>query len=270
MNKESLKQYIIESKTIKEIAELTNLSTRTVRYWLKKYDLKSNNKPGPKTTNISGCCIFCNNPTENNKMYCSSNCKTKQSIKNNPNSIFNTNIKRNKIRTNFKQLAVNYKGGKCAVCSYSKNLAALSFHHLDPDEKEIAFSKFKASSILKKEHIKELDKCILLCENCHQEEHYRLNSLIKKPSKQTIKSKQVRLNLIEYKGGKCIKCNYNKCSSSLTFHHIDSTNKLFTIDNRTCNGYAYKRLLAEADKCVLLCHVCHQESHHPTLINYVP
>lgn len=265
MNKKILEQYINENKTLQEMADLNSVATSTIRYWLKKYDLKSNNKPGPKTTNISGCCIVCSQPTENNKMFCSSNCKTKQHIKNNPAKfkVINNNIKI--IKNNFKRLAVDYKGGKCAICSYNKNLAALSFHHLDSKDKEINISNFKASLTLEEEHIKELNKCLLLCENCHQEEHHRINNLIVKPSKQTIKGREIRVKLLTYKGGKCTKCNYNKCPSVLSFHHVVQNTKEFTIDNRTCNGYAYDRLLKEANKCILLCHVCHQEEHNLNL-----
>ena len=68
-----------------------------------------------------------------------------------------------------KQMAVSYKGGKCERCGYDKNIGALDFHHLDPKQKEFEISKVRHKSI---EDIKEeLDKCILLCANCHREEH---------------------------------------------------------------------------------------------------
>lgn len=69
-----------------------------------------------------------------------------------------------------KKRAVEYLGGKCMRCGYNKCLAALSFHHRNPEEKEIAFDKIKGGSwnII----IKELDKCDLLCCNCHMEHHW--------------------------------------------------------------------------------------------------
>lgn len=60
-------------------------------------------------------------------------------------------------------------GHSCKNCGYSKCRTALEFHHIDPKEKEITPSKVfsrKWESI-----IKELDKCILLCANCHREVH---------------------------------------------------------------------------------------------------
>lgn len=267
MNKEILEQYTNEYKTIEEMSQLLNKSKTTVRYWLEKFELKTKNKVGPKPSNTEGKCVVCEKTTLNNKMYCSDNCKAKNYLINNPDKKILINLKNQVKNQTFKQLAVNYKGGKCSICHYNKNLAALSFHHLNPKEKDLEISKFNRSNTLEKKHIDELDKCILLCENCHQEEHHRLNSLIQNPSKQTIKGKKVRAQLLEYKGGKCIKCSYNKCPSVLSFHHVDESSKEFNIDNRVCNGYKYERLLKEVDKCVILCQVCHQEEHHPELLN---
>ena len=62
-----------------------------------------------------------------------------------------------------------YKGGKCVVCGYNKYIGALDFPHLDPEHKEVNIAK---GSHLGFENIKlELDKCILICSNCHREFH---------------------------------------------------------------------------------------------------
>ena len=75
----------------------------------------------------------------------------------------------NKNRYNRKKQMVDYKGGKCAVCGYSKCLRALIFHHLDPKIKSFNFG---GSHCRKWADIKaELDKCLLLCQNCHCEIH---------------------------------------------------------------------------------------------------
>jgi hypothetical protein len=66
-----------------------------------------------------------------------------------------------------KREAVAYKGGACQVCGYARCLAALDFHHLDPSGKEFAIGRVRCKSL---ESIKaELDKCALLCANCHRE-----------------------------------------------------------------------------------------------------
>lgn len=68
-----------------------------------------------------------------------------------------------------KKQAIEYKGGKCELCGYSKCQGALEFHHKDPAEKDFILSAGKLTSFNK---IKpELDKCMLLCANCHREQH---------------------------------------------------------------------------------------------------
>lgn len=68
-----------------------------------------------------------------------------------------------------KKLAVEYKGGKCIKCGYNKNYAVLNFHHRNPEEKDFEWVKLRLKSWDK--IIKELDKCDLLCSNCHIELH---------------------------------------------------------------------------------------------------
>jgi len=75
-----------------------------------------------------------------------------------------------------KQKAIDYKGGKCAVCGYNNCNSALEFHHKSPEDKEMNLSSHKMArrswDIVKKE----LDKCIMLCANCHREIHENIRS----------------------------------------------------------------------------------------------
>jgi len=60
-------------------------------------------------------------------------------------------------------------GGKCSLCGYATNLAALAFHHLYGKEFQLdarALSNRKTDVILE-----EVAKCKLLCHNCHAEVH---------------------------------------------------------------------------------------------------
>jgi hypothetical protein len=80
--------------------------------------------------------------------------------------------RRRKRRIEIKQRAVQYKGGKCCICGYSRCLAALEFHHPDPTSKEIGVNNALGSGGASFEAIKcELDKCHLVCSNCHREVH---------------------------------------------------------------------------------------------------
>lgn len=60
--------------------------------------------------------------------------------------------------------------GKCQVCGYNKCLRSLEFHHLDPLQKDFTISG-NLKRIKKEKVIKELEKCILVCSNCHGEIH---------------------------------------------------------------------------------------------------
>lgn len=75
-----------------------------------------------------------------------------------------------KRRAKTKELAVQYKGGKCQICGYSRYLGALEFHHLDPTRKDFGIGEkgYTRSFDSVKE---ELDKCICVCSNCHKEIH---------------------------------------------------------------------------------------------------
>ncbi|QEG09033.1 HNH endonuclease [Aeromonas phage 4_4572] len=68
-------------------------------------------------------------------------------------------------------MAVDYKGGKCEKCGYDKFIGALEFHHLNPEQKD--FSLGDKGYTRSWDKIKdELDKCIMVCSNCHKEIHY--------------------------------------------------------------------------------------------------
>ena len=71
--------------------------------------------------------------------------------------------RRNKIKL------VEYKGGKCEKCGYDKCIDALEFHHLNPEEKDFGISCGDTRSLDKLKA--EVDKCIMVCSNCHKEIH---------------------------------------------------------------------------------------------------
>lgn len=80
-------------------------------------------------------------------------------------------------RLNWKANAIAYKGGKCIICGYNKCNRALNFHHINPKEKSFTISSMRALSW--NTLVKEIDKCVLLCSNCHMEAHENLITLPK-------------------------------------------------------------------------------------------
>jgi 5-methylcytosine-specific restriction endonuclease McrA len=73
---------------------------------------------------------------------------------------------------------------------------------------------------------------------------------------------RAKLKLIEYKGGKCERCGYNKCHVALEFHHLNPDEKDFTISGKS---WSFERLKKEVDKCILVCSNCHKEIHYEKL-----
>ena len=67
-------------------------------------------------------------------------------------------------------MAVEHKGGRCQVCGYERCIEALEFHHLDPTRKDFGISHKGYTRSWEKVK-EEVDKCILLCANCHREFH---------------------------------------------------------------------------------------------------
>ncbi len=73
-----------------------------------------------------------------------------------------------KRRRKIKELAIQQKGGQCEVCGYRKCQGALDLHHRNPKTKHFGISDKGYTRSW--ERVKaELDKCILVCANCHRE-----------------------------------------------------------------------------------------------------
>ncbi len=81
-----------------------------------------------------------------------------------------------KRRKKLREMAREYKGNKCAICGYSKCSRALSFHHLDPKKKDFGLSTRGLTRSWEKIKL-EIEKCILLCANCHMEVHDHITQL---------------------------------------------------------------------------------------------
>lgn len=84
-------------------------------------------------------------------------------------------------RHKVKDMALEYKGSICQSCGYNRCKRALEFHHIDEDLKEFGIG-FRGETRSWERTKVELDKCVLLCANCHREVHDGLidvRSLIK-------------------------------------------------------------------------------------------
>ena len=78
----------------------------------------------------------------------------------------------------FKEKCVEYLGGSCVHCGYDRYFGTLEFHHKDPTQKDFTIANARLTTF--NERIEaELDKCLLLCANCHREQHAREKGLLK-------------------------------------------------------------------------------------------
>lgn len=76
----------------------------------------------------------------------------------------------------------------------------------------------------------------------------------------TKRRRTLRVKAIEYAGGKCMRCGYDRCMEALDFHHRDEQTKSFGISQ---NGLtrSWDKIREEVDKCILVCANCHRELH---------
>jgi hypothetical protein len=166
MERKKLENLIRKNYSIRKIAKELSKTPSTIRYWLDKFGLKTSKAKGGKY-----CCKLCGE-TSKKKMANKGGGRISYSICKSCHSSENT--KRGRER---KKMLVEHKGGSCIVCGYSKCIAALEFHHQDPNNKDPKFRALRYWSL--KRAMDEVDKCYLLCSNCHREAHWGLLNLDK-------------------------------------------------------------------------------------------
>jgi transposase-like protein len=163
--------------SVKEISRTIGVSPSTASVWVRDLPLddaekKQRMRQGAQTTlELSSLeTVQCKGCTSKFKrrsphhVYCGTKCRNRVKLKKRPARPQEVIAWRHRLKLR----AVQYKGGKCQTCGYDKCLRALKFHHLDPSQKEFGIGR----SIRSWESVKrELDKCILVCGNCHDEIH---------------------------------------------------------------------------------------------------
>lgn len=159
----------------------------------------------------------------------------------------------------FSEKVVIYLGGCCVHCGLiSDHYEIYHCHHSNPAEK-----LFQVSAMVSKdwkEVVTELDKCVLLCVECHNVETSKAARKDKDRSQNAIYKAQKRddrkRQCVEYLGGRCQICG--RMHSELAryeFHHVNPEEKTFSIAPNILKPWA--TLQAELNKCVLLDGNCH-------------
>ena len=157
MDKKTLISLLGKGYKVNHIGVELGKSNSTVRYWLKKHGLKaSGGVPGQTCNTCDKHKSFDSFRFHKARDKYYKKCKACE----NKTALL--------YRRETKEKMVVYKGGKCEKCGYNKSLNALEFHHVNPDEKDTRLNSVKNFTSKIRE---ELDKCQLLCANCHREVH---------------------------------------------------------------------------------------------------
>ncbi|WP_435348676.1 homing endonuclease associated repeat-containing protein [Haloarchaeobius sp. HRN-SO-5] len=143
----------------------------------------------------------------------------------------------------------------CDRCDVSSPLC-LDFHHREEHEKEMAVNKMVPSGYSKADIRAEIEKCVLLCANCHAREH---TAAIDPSAEQRTKEERLRAWTRAYKRERgCSRCHENdpRC---LQFHHVEE--KTLGVGAMIANSYAESAVRDEVEKCEILCANCHRQEH---------
>ena len=167
LDRGELERMVNASASIAEIAAKLDRSKATVRHWLKQYGLQTlapsgaPSRPGVDEARLNGhtetvleCPHHGSVPhiLDGRGYYRCRQCR-----------VAAVGRRLRKV----KETLVAEAGGRCRLCGYSRCLAALEFHHLDPATKRFGLSRRGARSIAALRS--EARKCVLLCSNCHAE-----------------------------------------------------------------------------------------------------
>jgi hypothetical protein len=147
-------------------------------------------------------------------------------------------------------------GGRCVDCGYSKCLAVLEFHHRDAKTKEFGVGNFGGSLA---RLLAEVAKCDLLCASCHRLRHSALDGEMLQDASVVRRDKKARA--VELMGGVCFECERDGPYRLFEFHHIDADTKVFGISQHGISSRTWQQIVAELEKCVMLCANCHREVH---------
>ncbi|MGN6816531.1 MAG: hypothetical protein ACTHK3_10675 [Solirubrobacterales bacterium] len=159
-SKEELECLLAAGRSLREIAHEMDRSLATIRYWVRKYELKSpphqHCAPADRPRMTSLVCRRHGRTDfvlEGRGFYRCKRCRLERVAGR---------------RREVKRRLVEEAGGQCLICGYDRCQQALQFHHLDPRTKSFHLGQGGLSRSLARCRA-EARKCALLCANCHAE-----------------------------------------------------------------------------------------------------
>lgn len=262
MNKGDLQVLITSGKTLAQIAQLYNLkSSSTVRHWMKKYNIAPNKRGVKRTTiylEVNGIqykhCKKCNTNKplsdfharkrrEGQVMSYCIQCANVQSAQNLAQRT-----------AQIKKFLVDHTGNACNKCKKQFDIQQYDFHHTEPAHKDFQLSRSLRYTVA--QVVKEIQKCILLCANCHAHTHHinkqtdGYENKIKGNTELWNANKRRKLRHI----GKtcCEKCGYDEYDGALAIV-FPETYKHYRKYNKTHWDEDFKLALSQAS---VLCANC--------------
>lgn len=167
-------------------------------------------------------------------------------------------FRQNKYLENFEYCEKYKEIVGCKFCGYKKTARALSFHHRISEVKKFTISDSYSGQSLGAIKL-EIEKCDVLCQNCHIRLHYEYGW--KEKYLEQNRGALVRKREFCNRYKTMLGCKYCGCKETecLQFHHIDPREKFLAI------SVMYKRkfefLAEEIKKCEVFCANCHMEFH---------
>jgi transposase len=162
--REVLVDLACEGLSVRGMAARLGRSAATVRHWLRKHDVETHRTSQLRSTRdgrASGAdatirvCAVHGATTyilDTDGYYRCPKCRAESVVRR---------------RAQIRAAVIAEAGGCCAICGYSRNPAALQFHHVDPASKEFTLRNGDTRSLQRVRA--EAVKCVLLCANCHAE-----------------------------------------------------------------------------------------------------
>lgn len=191
-------------------------------------------------------------------------------------------VKEDRIKR-LRQWLSNYKRNFCDCERCGEEFAAcLDFHH--DGEKTNNISKMVNAGYSVRRLREEIEKCRVLCANCHQKEHHPVDEWATKSGSIQFPvisekhkfdfndNRKRRANLRHWvftykaRSSGCSTCEV-KDPRCLEFHHIDPGSKDGTIGQMIANQPPLSKLFHEISKCKIVCRNCHRKHHQKFAID---
>jgi hypothetical protein len=165
IDRELLAEIVACGLPIRDMAEAMERSPTTVRHWLDKYEIVL---PSARRRRTGAHAASQGAPEP--ELPCPSHGLTRH-VPRGDGTYRCTRCRSEQVaerRRRVKRQLIAEAGGRCVLCGYDRCVAALQFHHVDPEAKSFAISRAGVTRSLAKAR-EEAGKCVLLCANCHAE-----------------------------------------------------------------------------------------------------